>query len=111
MIRTDLTYEEALALPDPKNIWLNGTIVTVDTDPPKKVPDQVYQYQARLALEDAGLLAVVNTAVSNADNDMKTRFEKADIWYRHSSHVLSIASQLGWTSDQLDDLFIAAAKE
>lgn len=30
-IRTDLTYEQALALPDPKYIWLNGSDVIVYT--------------------------------------------------------------------------------
>lgn len=111
MIRTDLTYEEAVLLPDPKEIWLNGSSVIVDTNPPKKVPEQVFNYQARLALEDAGLLATINTAINNSTNDIKTRFDKADVWYRNSPHVLAVASQLGWTSDQLDNLFIAASKK
>lgn len=30
-IRTDLTYEEALALPDPKSIWVDGERIEVRT--------------------------------------------------------------------------------
>lgn len=111
MIRTDLTYEEALALPDPKEIWLNGSQVIVETEPAKSVPDSVFNYQARLALEDAGFLTQVETIMNGLTSDYKTRFAHTDVWHRHSPHVLFVQQQMGWTDDQLDDLFIAASKK
>lgn len=111
MIRTDLTYEEALALPDPKEIWLNGSQVIVDTEPVKSVPDSVFNYQARLALEDAGFLTQVETIINGLTSDYKTRFTHTDVWHRRSPHVLFIQQQMGWTDEQLDDLFIAASKK
>lgn len=110
MIRTDLTYEEALALPDPKRITLGPNTVTVDTDPPKEVPEHVSNYQARLALDAAGLLSSVDALIQSASNDLKIRFEFSEPWYRNSKHVKQVATALGWTDEQLDDLFIAATK-
>lgn len=111
MIITDLTYEEALALPDPKEIWLNGSQVIVDTEPAKSIPNEVYKYQARLALEDVGLLPQVETLINTLSSDYKTRFQHTDVWHRRSPHVLFVQQQMGWTDEQLDDLFIAASKK
>lgn len=104
----NLSYEQAQALPDPKHIWLDDDQVIVDTEPVKNVPDTISAYQARIALSEAGLLATVENAVNTVGGDLKIRWDYAGILNRYHPDVLSIGSALGWTSDQLDDLFINA---
>lgn len=107
-ILTNLSYEEALALPGPKHIWLDGSNVIVDTSPNKTVPDSITAYQARIVLSEAGLLTQVESAVNTVGGELKIRWDYAGTLNRHHPDVLAIVSTLGWTSDQLDDLFIAA---
>ena len=110
-IITNLSYHEALALPDPKNIWLDGDRVIVDTSPGKQVPQSISAYQARIALSEAGLLATVENAVNTQGGDMKIRWDWAGELHRNHPDVLAIAGALGWSADQLDDLFITAQKK
>lgn len=109
MIRKDLTYEQALALSDPKEIWLNGSEVTVDTDPAKQIPQEVEAYQARLALKDAGLLSSVEALITQQNGDLSIRWNFSGRILRNSPDVLAVASSLNLTSDDLDNLFIVAA--
>lgn len=110
MIRTDITYEEAMALPDPKSITLGPNIVIVDTSPPKEVPEMVSSYQARIALHNAGLLEQLEAYMLNTPIDLKIRFEFSEPWYRNSPHILEVVTALGWSSEMVDNLFIAASK-
>jgi hypothetical protein len=109
MIRTDLTYEQALALPDPKQISLSGSQVIVDTDPPKNVPHEVEAYQARLALKDSGLLASVEAFITQQNGDLAIRWEFSGKIHRNSPDVLAVATALNLSSEDLDNLFIAAS--
>lgn len=111
MIRKDLTYEQALALPDPKQISINGREVIVDTDPAKQVPQEVEAYQARLALKDAGLLASVDALIAQQNGDLSIRWNFSGRIIRNSPDVLAVAAALNLTSDDLDNLFIAASRK
>lgn len=108
-ILVNLSYTEALKLPDPKNIWLNGSEVIVDTNPVKLVPQSVTAYQARIALNQLGLLDDVQSAVDAHGGDLKIRWDFAGDLNRNHPDVIAIAGALGWSSGQLDDLFISAA--
>lgn len=78
------------------------------------VPEVVTMRQARLALLGAGLLAQVNTAVTNmpgAEGDAaRIEWEYANEVRRDSPLVAELSAAFGWTSAQLDDLFTEGAK-
>ena len=82
--------------------------------PPSDVPQVVTMRQARLALLGAGLLAQVNTAVANmpgAEGDSaRIEWEYAQEVRRDSPLVAALSATFGWTSAQLDDLFVLAKK-
>ncbi len=83
-------------------------------DPPTAqaaVPGVVTRFQARAALLQAGLLDAATAAVE-ATNDAFTKlaWAEASEWRRDSALVVSMASAIGLTSDQIDDLFRAAAE-
>ncbi len=86
-----------------------------DAKPPvAPVPEVVTMRQARLALLGAGLLAQVNTAVTNmpgADGDAaRIEWEYAQEVRRDSPLVAALSAAFGWTAAQLDDLFTEGAK-
>jgi hypothetical protein len=78
------------------------------------VPEVVTMRQARLALLGAGLLAQVNTAVANmpgAEGDAaRIEWEYAQEVRQDSPLVAALSATFGWTSAQLDDLFVLAKK-
>ena len=82
--------------------------------PPSDVPQVVTMRQARLALLGAGLLEQVNTAVANmpgAEGDSaRIEWEYAHEVRRDSPLVAALPATFGWTSAQLDDLFVLAKK-
>lgn len=65
--------------------------------------------QTRLALKNAGILADVETAISNLAAEQKEiaeiEWNYADRVYRNSEWLVSIAAELGLTEDEIDDLF------
>lgn len=71
---------------------------------------QVTRYQAKAALLEAGLLDQCE-AVVEASNDpqLKIAWQEAG-FIRQSQFVDYVGAQLNLTPEQLDDLFIAAAK-
>ncbi|WP_430229934.1 hypothetical protein [Nitrosomonas communis] len=117
MIITDLTYEEALALPDPKEIYIDGEMVYVYTEDdipnqPITVPQEVQAHQARIALFEAGLLDEVNAYIASSnDDELKIRWEYGGKLLRNSQYVAAVAVALGLTDEQLDELFIRAAQK
>jgi len=68
--------------------------------------------QTRLALKNAGLLADVETAISNLSTEEKEvaeiEWNYADRVYRSSEWLNNIASELGLTESEIDDLFYTA---
>ncbi len=71
----------------------------------------VSRFQARAALHLAGLLEQVETLMQSPDTDMLARlaWQDAQEFRRLSPTVLTLASALGLTDAQLDELFTVAA--
>lgn len=77
--------------------------------PPEPLPLVVSAAQGRLALLDAGLLATVKAAVDQADEATQIWFEYATEWQRDHPILATLAAQVGLSSGEIDDLFVAAA--
>lgn len=77
---------------------------------PPKVPESVSPRQARLALLAIGKLNAANAAVDAAGDVMKVSWEFSSLIRRNDPGVVSLADAIGLDGDQLDDLFIEAAK-
>lgn len=78
-------------------------------EPTVPVPAVVSMRQARLALLQAGLLASVETAMAGASAADQIEWEYATEVRRDSPLVVSMTAALGWTAEQVDDLFRTAA--
>ena len=76
------------------------------------VPESVTMRQARLALHSAGLLAGVDAAIASLSEPAKTatkiEWEYAQTVDRASGLVPQMATALGMTERQIDDLFTLA---
>ncbi|MCI4437555.1 MAG: hypothetical protein JHC33_12175 [Ignisphaera sp.] len=72
---------------------------------PIVVPDQISPRQARLALLQDNLLDKVNSMLSN-DKAMQIWWEYSLDIQRNHEHIIAMATPLGLTESQLDDLFI-----
>lgn len=119
---TEAQYAEAL------NAMLLGNQVSIeggfqiipgpapDTPPPTQegpqVPQEVTAAQGGIALIQAGLMGAVQAAVDAPDTpaEVKWAWSRATSWHRHSPGLLYLATKAGITSQQMDDLFTAAAQ-
>lgn len=84
--------------------------VTKVADAPPAVPAQVLTIQGLVALKAAGKLDAVNAAVAGASADVQLWFANTPIFRRDNAMLLGVATGLGWSSADLDALFIAAAQ-
>jgi HD-GYP domain-containing protein (c-di-GMP phosphodiesterase class II) len=85
-----------------------AVISAIDADAPE-VPDSVTPYQARQAINAAGLREAVEAAVAGASYEVKDAWEYALAIERASPFVAAMGSALGLTEQQIDALFISAA--
>ena len=73
------------------------------------MPTVVTMRQARLALLQSGMLATVQTAITNGtDEEMKIEWEYATDVRRDWASLIALTTSMGLTAEQLDDLFILA---
>lgn len=72
-------------------------------------PSVVTMRQARLALLASGLLSSVNSAVASADEATQIVWEFSSEVQRSNALISTLATALGLTDAQLDDLFTLAA--
>jgi hypothetical protein len=72
------------------------------------VPPFVSPRQIRQALTAAGLRTQVEAAVAASDQDTKDWWEFATTFERRHPMVVAMATGLGITEKQVDDLFISA---
>jgi len=93
--------------------WDGGFVLIPVATPPIPIPTSVTMRQARLALLGAGLLASIDTAIASLPSPQK---EAAQIEWDYAQEIkrdwptlLALASLLGLSSEQLDELFITAA--
>ena len=92
----------------------SGQSVSAPSEPAPVVPASVTMRQARLALMAAGKLAAVEAAIDALSDPTKTaariEWEYSNEVQRHNGLVAALGPALSLTSDQIDALFIGAAK-
>ena len=77
--------------------------------PPVVVPESVTPRQVRLILLQQGLLANVEAMIAQQDEATKITWEFASEFRRDDPLLLALSANLGLTSEQIDQFFIAAA--
>ncbi len=78
------------------------------TAPP---PVIVSSAQAVEALDRAGLLDAVEAAIAaHPLRSVRNWYERANVWERGHAYVQALGAEIGLTDEQIDALFIAAAK-
>jgi len=86
-----------------------GFFPVADPQPPPVIPTIVAKWRAKIALHNAGLLTAVETAIASADVPTQILWSDVPEFHRDSPELAAVIAGLGMTSDQVDDLFIAAA--
>jgi hypothetical protein len=76
---------------------------------PAPVPQVITPWQLRKALNQTGLRALVETAVSQADQNTRDGWEFATEFRRDDPMLNAMAAALGMTAEQLDGLFQLAS--
>ncbi len=76
---------------------------------PKEVPQEITPLQSKLQLLEIGLLDEVE-AMMSADRKVQLYWEYASVIERDNEILLMMATQLGLTSEKVDEMFIAASK-
>ena len=114
------TYSRNGATQDVKGNWVyayavrNLTQEEITTRTAGQVPQQVTMRQARLALLQAGLYATVNNTIANLTGDVgdaaRIEWEYSQTVQRRYPLIETLSSLLNLTEEQLDTLFIQAAK-
>lgn len=79
---------------------------------PPPIPQVVTRFQALATLSAAGHLPAIRTYIATLDPDNITRlaWENAAEWERTSPTLAALATMLGLTDTEVDDLFVAAAQ-
>lgn len=76
--------------------------------PPPSVPHRITPRQCRLVLYQQGLLGNVEAMIQQSTEDVRIAWEYASEFRRDDPLLAQFAANLGLTSKQLDDFFIAA---
>jgi len=89
-----------------------GTVIDAYVAPPPPIPSSVTRFQALAVLAAGGYLDTVHAYIDTLPRSNITRlaFENATDWERASPTVNALATMLGLTDAQIDELFIAAAE-
>ena len=93
--------------------WLaEGNTPEPYVPPPPTIPATVTRFQALAVLAAGGYLPTIRTYIATLGEDNITRlaWENAAEWERTSPTVNALATMLGLTDAQVDDLFVAAAQ-
>lgn len=105
---------------DPRNAdyaaylaWIGqGNAPDAYTPPPASPVAAVSRFQAKAALLAAGLLPQVETLMAAASTPAVAKLAWAEAleFQRASPTIAAMATALGWSQQQLDDLFNAASR-
>lgn len=90
-----------------RRVW---TLQDAPPPPPPQVPGSVTRYQLKAALRDAGKLAAALAAVDGSNDATKLAWAEADRFKRSSTRLNNLATAIGMTQADLDDLFFAAVQ-
>ena len=83
--------------------------ITTPPEPTDPIPLSVTRFQARAALQLAGLLDDAEAAIAQAHPLSRIAWEHANVYRRDSPTVISIGQQLGLSEAEMDELFKTAA--
>ena len=83
--------------------------ITTPPEPTDPIPLSVTRFQARAALQLAGLLDDAEAAIAQAHPLSRIAWEHANVYRRDSPTVISIGHQLGLSEAEMDELFKTAA--
>lgn len=97
--RPDATAEQRAAA--------QGIVEAFDFETPA-VPQSVTPYQARLALNAAGLREAAEGAIAAAPQDVRDAWEYALVIERSSPFIGEIGNALALSEQQIDALFVSA---
>jgi len=80
--------------------------------PPPPIPSTVTRFQALAVLAAGGYLDTVRTYINTLDqnNVQRLAWENATDWERTSPTLNALATMLGLTDTEVDDLFVAASQ-
>ena len=80
--------------------------------PPPPIPATVTRFQALAVLAAGGYLGTIRTYINTLDvnNIQRLAWENAADWERTSPTLNALATMLNLTSEQVDDLFVAASQ-
>jgi hypothetical protein len=80
--------------------------------PPPPIPTTVTRFQALATLAAGGYLDTVHTYIDALprSNIQRLAFENATDWERSSPTLAALATMLGLSNAQVDELFVAAAR-
>lgn len=89
---------------DGRQKWVNGAWAALVL-----VPEVISPRQFRQSLTYYGFRSNVETAIGGADQNTKDWYQYATQFERHHPEVLSMATSLGYTSAQLDQVWTYGA--
>lgn len=104
--RQSLNDQSVTQRPSMRHVWSNS----LWSLGPEPVPLEVTRAQGKLALLNAGLLASAQAAATAAGQAAEIAFNDALTYERTSPTLNALATALGLSSSDLDNLFIAASK-
>jgi hypothetical protein len=110
---TSIPFEPACVEYQQYLAWLaDGNTPEPYVPPPPPIPSTVTRFQALATLSAAGHLPSIRTYIATLDPDNITRlaWEAATEWERTSPTLAALATMLGLTDTEVDDLFIAASQ-
>lgn len=89
-----------------------GTVIDSYVAPPAPIPQTVTRFQALATLAAGGYLDTVHNYIDALprSNIQRLAFENAGDWERASPTVNALATMLGLSDAEVDDLFVAAAQ-
>ena len=114
---SDEIYQQALGFRSQGKVVSlspDGVITVEDPVIAPIVPASITPRQGLIVLSRAGLLATVQAAIAGmegqAGDEARIEWEYATYWRRDWPLLESVASGVGLTSEQVDDLFVQAAQ-
>lgn len=78
-------------------------------DPGPVVPQSITPRQCRLLLLQQGQLASVEAMIASSTEDVRITWEYALEFNRNDPLLNSLATGMGWTTQEIDSFFIAAS--